>query len=187
MKNKPQINRDVKIYTVELLVFAVIYLVLGILILTSVIPLHGTFRHILIYVSLVGAAWFVFDFFWTLFSKKRRKTSSLFDKALLLPAVIAVVVIDILTFTMGFEESNTLHVYFTGAFFCYLALIFTIEAIYHLYHPLPFLLEEEEGEKKAKEAAASPAQEEEKEEDFANKLQAFEKENRKKEENQSEK
>ncbi len=186
MKNKPQINHDVKVYTIELLVFVIIYLVLGILILTSVIPLHGTFRHILIYVSLVGVAWFVFDFFWTLFSKKRRKTSSLFDKALLLPAVIAVVVIDILTFTMGFEESNTLHVYFTGAFFCYLAFIFTIEAIYHLYHPLPFLLEEEEGEKKAKEAVASPAQEEN-EEDFANKLQAFEKENRKKEENQSEK
>ena len=73
MKNKPQINHDVKVYTVELLVFVIIYLVLGILILTAVIPLHGTFRHILIYVSLVGAAWFVFDFFWTLFFPKEEE------------------------------------------------------------------------------------------------------------------
>lgn len=153
MEKNKEYPKEVKIYSIELAVFALIYLVLGVLILVSVIPLKGTFRHILIYVSLVASAWFIFDFFWTLFSQKRRKKSSLFDKTLLLPAIIGVVVVDILTFTMGFEESNDLHVYFTGAVLCYFALIFVIEAFYHLKHPLPILLEEEEEEKESKKKA----------------------------------
>ena len=181
MKKTVFANKEVKIYTIELLVFALIYFVLGVLILVGVIPLKGTFRHVLIYISLVGAAWFVFDFFWTLFSKKRRKTSSLFDKGLILPAVVGVVVVDILTFVMGFEESNTIHVYFTGAFFCYLTLIFVMEAIYHIYHPLPALLEEEEGKPKDKEESSTegnkevtPEEKKKEEEDFQSKLKALE-------------
>lgn len=142
MENKnTELYKEKKIYTIELIVFCVIFLVLGILILVDVIPIKGTFRHILIYVSLAGVAWLIADWVWTLISPKRRKKQSLFDKFLVLPSAISVLVFDIITFVQGFDETEQLHETFVGILFVYIAVVYLAMAIYHWFKPHPLLLE----------------------------------------------
>ena len=162
MKNEtPFLKKAKKVYTIELAIFTLIFLVLGILILVDVIPLRGTFRKVLIYVSIAGSLWLLADFFWTCFSKKRRAKNSLFDKLLALPAGIAVLVLDILTFVIGFEESNQLHETFVGILFCYLAAAYVAQIVYHWFRPLPMLIEgAREEEEEAKNASAEEVKEE---------------------------
>lgn len=148
-KNQDPLFKEKLILTIEYAVFCVLFLVLGVLILTGILPLKGTFRKVLIYVSLIGGAFICFDLFWTLFSKKRRKRWSLVDKFLAFPAGASVVVIDILTFVWGFEETVKLHETYVGYLFLYLAFVYLFEGIYHYFKPQPLLLEELENEKES--------------------------------------
>lgn len=141
-KKQDPLFKEKLILSIEYAVFAVVFMVLGILILVGILPLKGTFRKILIYVSLFGGCFIVFDFFWTLFSKKRRKSWSLLDKFLALPAGISVLVVDILTFVWGFENTVKLHEIYVGWLFVYLSLVYVTEGIYHYFRPHPMLLEE---------------------------------------------
>lgn len=180
METKKDPLRKAKLtYTIELLVFAILFAVLGILILVGVIPVKGTFRKVLIYVSLLGSAWIIVDFFWTLFSQKRRKKNSLLDKILALPAGGSVLVMDILTFIQGFDKTIELHETFVGILFCYLALVYLIEAVYHWKKPVPLILEAAEEERKEKQEKEEEAKQEN-QEDFDRKLrEAQEKRNQK--------
>ena len=83
------------IYSVELSVFALIFVVLGILKLTHVLGLGQNYRqYIFPYVTLAGGAWFIADFIWALCSKKRREKAPLIDKILVLPASAFVIGFD---------------------------------------------------------------------------------------------
>ncbi len=148
------IKKAIKVYTIELLVFAVVFVTLGILEILHVIGNNEGFRNVFTYITLVGAGLLIADWVWALASKKRRARVSLFDKFLTLPGPICIVVLDILTLINGVEAMKETHHYLVGAVFCYLGLAYAIQAIYHYFYPLPMLLEE----------VAKEAEEEEEEE-----------------------
>ena len=143
------------IYSGELILIAVVFIVLGILELLKVITLSDRFQLIFKIITLVGATWLVTDFIWTLLSKKRRANYSLMDKIMLLPLAIYLYAFDI----AGFIVPRPYEYYQVGvpvAFF-YIACAYTFQGIYHYYHPIPILLqaiEEEKLEKEEKEKAA---------------------------------
>ena len=154
-------KKVIRIYTIELAVFSVVFLTLGILMLVGVLGNNSNFRLVFTYITLVGAALLVGDFLWAIFSPKRRKKVSLFDKILVLPAPITIVTLDIITLIKGVEEANDLHRLLVGIVFCYIAAVYLIQAVYHYFKPLPDLLEaaraeeEEENEEEPKEDAES--------------------------------
>ena len=151
-----ELRKAKKIYTFELLAFVVIFLTLGILILTKVWVLGGNLRLVFAIITMVGTTWAFADFIWMLASKKRRAKNSMLDKVLLLPLAGAIFVIDIITFVQGVDATKELHQYAVGIAFSYIALIYTIEAIYHWYHPLPMIVESAKEDQKKKEAPMEP-------------------------------
>ena len=160
----PRQKKMIRIYTIELLVFSVIFITLGVLILVGILGKSTNFRQVFTYITLVGAAILVGDFIWAAVSEKRRKRVSLFDKIIVLPAPIAIVTLDIITLVNGVEAVSELHRYMVGAIFLYIALVYTIQAIYHYFKPLPDLLneeeedEEDEAEDKAEEVSGEEAE-----------------------------
>lgn len=167
-KNKDPLFKEKMILTIEYLVFTILFLILGILILVDIIPIKGTFRKVLIYVSTAGSLFIIFDLFWTIFSKKRRKKWSLIDKILAFPAGVSVFVVNILTFIWGFDNTIDLHETFVGYLFCYLAFVYLFEGIYHYFKPQPMLLEELKKEEEIKKETEQKP--EVVEEDFMKKL-----------------
>ncbi len=166
MKQKTdELTKEKRIYTIELMAFMILFLILGILILAHILPVKGTFRKVLIYVSLFGSLWLIIDFIWTLASPKRRAKQSLLDKFLALPAAGSVLAMDLVTFIQGFDQTIELHEIFVGILFCYLAVVYLVEAIYHWFKPLPMLLEDLPTEKEAETTDAQS------DDDFLSKLE----------------
>lgn len=127
-------------YTIELLVFSVVFLVLGILELLKVITFGDTFKNIFKYATLVGAALIIGDFIWMMVDKKRRARNCLLDKVMMLPLAIYLIVFDI----MAISSERPYEFYQIGvplAFF-YISCAYGFQGIYHYYKPLPSLLEE---------------------------------------------
>jgi uncharacterized membrane protein HdeD (DUF308 family) len=152
-KKLDELTQAKLIYSIELGVFALIFLVLGILLITHIIGMTPTRITVFTYVTLVGGFIGIGDFVWVLLSKKRRKKNSLLDKALVLPLAIFLIVIDILTLATGRKE-ELYYCYVLGSVFSYIAIIYTFEAIYHWFKPIPMILE---GEDKIKDAEKKDA------------------------------
>ncbi len=143
------------IYSGELLLFALIFLVIGILILVNVISIKDWKRIVFSYVTLIGGVWIIADFIWTLASPKRRVRKPLIDKVLVLPASLTVISFDIYAFVNGMVHSDVtspLFAYFIGGDLCYLALVYLFECLYHYKHPLPELIEAAKEDEKKEEA-----------------------------------
>ena len=137
------------IYSGELILIAVVFIVIGTLELIRVINLSDRFQLIFKIITMVGATWLVADFVWTLLSKKRKANYPLMDKAMLLPLAIYLYAFDI----AGFVVSRPYEYYQIGvpiAFF-YIACAYTFQGIYHYYHPIPLLVQAIEEEIKEKE------------------------------------
>lgn len=131
-------KRSKIMYSVELLAFAAIFLVLGILLFCHVINLaNNTFRIYFAYITCIAAWIAILDFLWTLLSQKRRAKSSLLDKALSLPALATIIALDILYWVKGAEASQSIHQYGVAAVFVYIALDYLFQGIYHYKHPVP--------------------------------------------------
>ena len=126
-------------YSITLLIFGVIFIVLGILKLTGIWTSEGVRRIIFNIITIIGSSWIIIDFFWTLFSKKRREKKGVVDKIITLPAGLFLLTFDILCFS-GVIKDEIAH-YFVGGIFLYLSLAYIFQAIYHYYHPLPDILE----------------------------------------------
>lgn len=146
-----EVKKTKLIYSGELLIFAVVFVVLGILFAVGVFPVTDRRRIIFTYVTLVGGAIFIADFLWALLSKKRRKKVSLLDKILILPASLGMMTFDIFVLSTSLVN-NEVFAYVIGADFIYIAIIYLIEGIYHYYHPIPGLFDDakksdENGEK----------------------------------------
>lgn len=156
-----QIKKIKLIYSGELLLFSVVFIVLGILELLAVIKLSERFQLIFKIVTLVGATWLVTDFIWVLLSPKRKKKNSIMDKAMLLPLALYLYVFDIL----GFILKPNYGYYQIGvpiAFF-YLACAYVFQGIFHYYHPVPSvieMIEEVTKEKQPEEVVDATPQEE---------------------------
>ena len=150
------------IYSGELILFSVVFLVVGILELVKVIPLSEKFQLIYKILTLVGATWMIADFVWSLLSKKHRKSSPLMDKIMMLPLAVYLYSFDI----AGFVYPRSYEYYQIGvpmAFF-YIACAYLFQGVYHYYKPIPALIEaieEEIKEKEAKEESQEKAPEEE--------------------------
>ena len=135
------------IYSGELLLFAVIFLVVAILKLTGVMKYNETRRIIFNWITIFGGLWGITDFVWGLASKKRRQRISLLDKALVLPLVLFIETFDFISL-IAKPESEFFYVISIGAAFLYITVIYTFQAIYHYFYPIPGLLDDEEEEKK---------------------------------------
>ena len=156
------------IYSGELLLIALIFLVVGTLELFRIMVLSERAQLIFKIITLVGAAWIFTDFVWTLVSPKKRKKNSLMDKIVILPAGVYLVVFDI----VGFVLPRPYEYYQIGIPIAlyYIACVYIFEGFYHYYHPIPMvneMIEEAINEAKEKEQPKEdiPLVEEEKIED----------------------
>ena len=156
------------IYSGELIFFAIVFIVLGILKITNILNISKNskaiwYTYFFVILTFCGGIWFVVDFIWTIKSEKRRKKSSLVDKILLLPSSLATFIFDIRAFIVGIESireplnglNNNLLNFYTSFLFFYFAIIYIFQAFYHYKYPLPLILEEIEKEKAEKEAKAN--------------------------------
>ena len=155
-------HRKVKlIYSGELLGFAILFLVFGILKITKVMGYNETRRIIFNWITIFGSAWVIADLVWGLASKKRRQRICLLDKFLTLPVGLFIMTFDLISFIAKPENEN-FYIYSIGTVFLYIAVIYTFRAIYHYYKPIPGLLEEDEEEKKDENSQEKPVNSEEK-------------------------
>ncbi len=151
--NKPTYTKDQKktvlIYCGELAVFAVIFFVIGLLIILNIIQIAGWKRYAFTFVTLIGGLWPIADFIWILASKKHRSHNSLLDKCLALPVPLSLIPLDIWILINGITdvEVNVFR-YGISIPLIYFALVYLVEAIYHYFKPIPMLLEEDEDDKK---------------------------------------
>ena len=159
-----EITKAKLVYSGELIAFAILFLVLGILKINNIMNLSRKegatwYTYFFVILTLLGGTWFVVDFIWTLSSPKRKKKSSLVDKIILLPSSIGTFIFDIYALVVGIETirqpiesiNNNLLNYYTSFLFFYFSFIYVFQAIYHYKYPIPLLLEEIEKEKKEKE------------------------------------
>ena len=165
---KKTIKKIKLIYSGELLLIALIFLVVGTLELFRIMVLSERAQLIFKIITLVGAAWIFTDFVWTLVSPKKRKKNSLMDKIVILPAGVYLVVFDI----VGFVLPRPYEYYQIGIPIAlyYIACVYIFEGFYHYYHPIPMvneMIEEAINEAKEKEQPKEdiPLVEEEKIED----------------------
>lgn len=154
-----QVRKIKLIYSGELLAFAVVFIVLGILELLKVIKLSDRFQLIFKIVTLVGATWLVVDFVWVMLSPKRKAKNAIMDKAMMLPLALYLYVFDILGFILkpgyGYYQVGV-----PAAFF-YIACAYAFQGFYHYYHPVPSVIEIiEESKKETEEKEIVPPQEE---------------------------
>ena len=135
------------IYTIELGVFATAFLVVAILQFVHVINFATTHLRIINWVTIFGSSIGLADFVWFLFSPVRRKKNSMFDKVALVPLMIYILVFDIICFVNYDNPQLELAQIMIPIALCYVALAYSIEAVYHWYVPLPMLLESLEEDK----------------------------------------
>jgi hypothetical protein len=153
-QTKPKMDETKKIklvYSGELLLISLVFLTLGILMLTGVYQTSETRRTIFVWITLFGGSYTLFDFFWTLFSAKHRKKSSLLDKIAIVPVGITFISYDLYVLLSKTSDAN-LHHLVIGIAFLYIGALYIFESIFHYYHPIPGLLEDDKKEDK-KEAA----------------------------------
>lgn len=135
------------IYSGELLIFAIVFAVLGILILLEVINVWDWKKIAFTWVTLFGGFLLWGDFVWLLCSKKRRKKNSLLDKILVLPSASFLIGYDLYSLIKGDDSIISIVM---GSVFVYLAAVYLFEGIYHWFKTHPGLLEEGTSEAETK-------------------------------------
>ena len=147
------------IYTLELAFFSVVFFVLATLEVLNIIGRKSVMLDIFNFVTAAGGTWMIVDFFWVLFSKKRRKKNSLIDKALLVPLGIYLITFDIICFTkmpiaQDDDATNSFRRLMMGIVFYYLGAVYIFQGIYHWFRPIPGLLEDIQKEQQKAEQEA---------------------------------
>ena len=142
-----EMKKMILVYTIELLVFAVAFLVIAILEFTRVLTISETHLRIINWVTIFGAPLGLLDFVWFYFSPIRRKKNSFLDKILIVPLAIYILVFDIICFVNYDNPQVELAQLMIPIALSYVAVIYSIEAAYHYKHPVPMLLMELEKEK----------------------------------------
>ena len=146
-KKLDEVTKVKLIYSGELILFAVVFLVLGILQIVGVINFSETFLNIFKFVTLAGVAYFAFDIITTFTNKRKREKACLVDKfsTIIIPPYLLVV--DILLLSNNeFVWSNPK--FFLTPLFLYISLVYAFQGIYHWFFPLKELFEEDESEDK---------------------------------------
>ena len=169
------------IYSGELVLFAVIFFVIATLEILGIIGKREIMMIIFNWVTIFGGTWMLVDFFWVLFSKKRRKKNSLLDKAMIVPAGIYLITFDILCFCQLSFITMEFRRLMMGILFYYFGACYLFQGIYHYFFPVPAVTSAIEETKKAMEEEAK------KEEEAANQEQPIENEEQPQEEEKEEK
>lgn len=128
------------IYSGELMIFAIVFLVLGVLKLLGIMGYDEGRRVFFNYLTSVGGIWLVVDIIWALASPKRRAKVCLLDKFLNVPLGIYLLVFNIICFTQPKKPDEFYVVMMCFAFF-YIACDYLFQSIYHWFNPLPQLME----------------------------------------------
>ena len=137
-------KRTKLIYSVELIVIAIVFVVIATLEILRVMHFRDWILIAFNWITIFGGTWMVVDFVWTFVSSKKRLKSSLLDKCLLLPLGIYLIIFDIICFAKyGFETVNSydFRMYMMTAAFYYVAIVYIFQGIYHYYHPIPLMVQ----------------------------------------------
>ena len=142
-KKMDYVTKAKLIYSGELLLFSIVFLVIGILEMTEVIHIKDIVITIFNWVTLFGGTWVIVDFFWVLFSKKRRAKNSILDKACLLPAGIYLITFDLIALIGQVSKTDNYNYYRFGisSLLLYLGCVYIFQGIYHWFKPIPGLVE----------------------------------------------
>lgn len=160
-KNRKKIDELTKaklIYTIELVAFSIIFLVIGILNIIGVIVLKDWRITVVLYLTAIGGFIGLGDLIWVILSKKRRAKNSLLDKILIVPAGLFLSPLSIYQLATGTASFLPWQI---GSALCYFSLVYIVEAIYHWEHPVPGLLEEDKKEENAEAGIDASTHEEE--------------------------
>ena len=165
---KAKMSDDVKvklIYTIELLVFAVIFITIATLKLVRVLPYKELARIIFNWVTIFGGLWIITDFVWLMCSKRRRKKNSVLDKALVLPIGIYIITYDLICL-IGPKRPDMFYIIMVSIVLYYAGVIYIFQAIYHYFRPIPSIVQAiEEVERRNAEAEKEEQAEEEKQDE----------------------
>ena len=147
-KKMDELTKAKLIYTIELGVFAVAFLVVAILQFVRVINFGENHLRIINWITIFGSSIGIVDFIWYLSSPVRKKKNSPLDKCALVPLMIYVLVFDIICFVNYDNPQLELAQIMIPIALCYVAVVYSIEAVYHWFHPLPLIYEAIEEDKK---------------------------------------
>lgn len=146
MKKKMDFATKAKlIYSGELLIIAVIFIVIAILKLTNVFKYNEVRSLIFNWITIFGGAWVIADLIWAIVDKKRQKRICLIDKIIHAPAGIYFIAFDL--YCLIARPSELFYQRAIPVVLLYLAACYIFESIYHFKYPIPGLLEEEEENK----------------------------------------
>ena len=161
MKKKMDFATKAKlIYSGELLIFAILFLVLAILRFLNVIQYNATRVAIFNWVTVFGGTWIVVDLIWALCDKKRQKRIALIDKIIHAPVGLYLIAFDLYCL-IGKPTDPNVYRFGIAIVLAYLGLCYVFEALYHFKYPVPGVVDAVEQEK----IQAEQALEEEKKEE----------------------
>lgn len=141
------------IYSGELAIFAVVFLVFAILKFTGVMGVNETRLRIFNWITLFGGSWIIADFVWAIFDKKRQKRIALIDKCIHLPAGLYLMTFDLYCLIAKPAIDSPICKFGVPIVLAYLCLCYTFEAIYHFKYPVPGIIDVVEQEKTLSEQA----------------------------------
>ena len=158
MKKKMDFATKAKlIYSGELLIIAVIFIVIAILKLTNVFKYNEVRSLIFNWITIFGGAWVIADLIWAIVDKKRQKRICLIDKIIHAPAGIYFIAFDL--YCLIAHPSEKFYQTAIPVVLFYLAACYIFESIYHFKYPIPGLLEEEEESKENIEDSSKESEE----------------------------
>ena len=147
MKKKMDFATKAKlIYSGELLIFAIAFIVIAILKLTNVFKYNEVRATVFNWITIFGGAWVIADMIWALVDKKRQKRICIIDKIIHAPAGIYFITFDL--YCLIAHPGERFYQIGIPIVLFYLASCYIFESIYHYKHPIPGLLDELEEEKK---------------------------------------
>ena len=144
------------IYTIEISIFALAFLIVAILQLVRVIKFGETHLRVINWITIFGASIGILDFIWFLNSPVRRKKNSMLDKCLLVPLMIYILVFDIICFINQENPQLDLAQIMIPIALIYVSAVYTLEAVYHWYKPVPMLFDAIEEEKENPQEEVNP-------------------------------
>ena len=142
-KKLDDVTKTKLIYSGELLIFAIAFIVIGTLQAFGIMNMSEGFLNVFKFLTLVGVAYFIFDFVTTFTNKKKKENACWVDKfsTIILPPYI--LTIDILLISNN-EYVWTNYKFFIVPLIYYLGAVYLFQAIYHWFVPLKALFEDEE-------------------------------------------
>ena len=146
------------IYSGELLLFGVAFLVVAILKMTNVIPSNEKLHAVFNWITLFGGSWIIADFIWALVDKKRQKRIALIDKIIHLPVGIYLVAFDLFCLISQTKDPVVFQFGIPSAL-AYLCLCYIFEAFYHYKYPVPGLLDAVKEEEKKEDSSIEESEE----------------------------